>query len=373
MVYYVEKEDKKEREVYISVGPQHSGIGHFRMTIKLDGDIIVDAIPDPGFVHRSAEKIAENFRYLHVIPLVEKVTHVDATNTALAYVRTVEEIAGVEVPERAKYLRTIMAEISRIASHLYYFAIQAIFMNHSTIFMWATGDRDLFLDLAQTLTGGRIAHSYPIYGGVRNDAPTDFFKKAMKVLDYFERRLKEYEKVFIKNPVIMERMQGVGVLRREDAIRLGAVGPVLRGSGVRMDVRKVEPYEAYDKIDFFVPSFKEGDSYSRMLVRFIELQQSVNIIRQAIKNIPDGPVRPKRLMVAWKVPPGEAYSRVESARGELGYYLISTGGASPYRLRMAVPSFKHLNVLRHLLKGATLADMPVIYWSLDYWPPEADK
>ncbi len=362
-----------EKEIYVSVGPQHSGAGHFRMVLKLDGDIIVDVIPDPGFVHRSVEKIAENMLYVQIVPLVEKVTHVDASNLAMGYVRAVEELSGIQVPERAKYLRTIACELSRITSHLYFFGIFGIFLNHSTMFMWSFGDRDLFLDLTQLLTGTRIAHSYILAGGVRHDMPQDFPDKAMKVLDYFERKLEDYYKIFMLNPVMIERTRGVGVLSREDAIRLGATGPVLRASGVRYDTRKDDPYAAYDKIDFEIPVYKEGDSYARVMVRFREMQESVKIIRQALRDMPEGPVRPKRMVPRWPVKKGEHYARVEAARGELGYYIISDGKAKPYRLKMSSPSFRNLLILKHLLRGETLADMPAIYMSLDYWAPEADR
>ena len=362
-----------EKEVYVSVGPQHSGAGHFRMVLKLDGDIIVDVIPDPGFVHRSVEKIAETMMYVHIVPLVEKVTHVDASNLAMGYVRVVEELSGMKVPERAKYLRTIACELSRITSHLYFFGIFGIFLNHSTMFMWAFGDRDLFLDLLQLLTGTRIAHSYILAGGVRWDMPQDFPDKAKKVLDYFEQRLEDYYTIFMENPILVERTEGVGVLTRDDAIRLGAVGPVLRASGVKYDTRRMDPYAAYEYLDFEIPSYTAGDAYSRVMVRFRELQESVKIIRQALKEMPSGPTGPKRWMPRWMVKKGEHYARVEAARGELGYYLIVDSPAKPYRLKMSSPSFRNLVVLKHILKGATLADMPAIYMSLDYWAPEADR
>jgi NADH-quinone oxidoreductase subunit D len=364
-----------ENEMIVSIGPQHSGAGHFRIILKLDGDIIVDAIPDPGFVHRSYEKLAENMTYIHNVPLAEKPNHADPANLVMGYVRTVEELSGIEVPERAQYIRTIVCEINRIMSHLYFFGIFGIFLNHSTMFMWATGDRDLFADLNQMLTGARITQAFFLAGGVYRDVPQGFKEKALKTLDYFERHLDDYEKIFMENPILQERTVGIGVLRPEDAIKLGVVGPVLRGSGIKHDVRKDDPYAAYDKIDFEIPSFKEGDSYSRVMVRFREMQESIKIIRQALKDLPPGPIRnPEgRLVPRWPVKSGEYYSRAEAARGEVGFYLVSDGTEKPYRLKMASPSFRNLPAIPFLLRGATLADLPAIYMSIDYWGPEADR
>jgi NADH-quinone oxidoreductase subunit D len=240
------------------------------------------------------------------------------------------------------------------------------------MFMWAMGDREVWIDLLQLLGGARRTTSYHIPGGVRNDTPFGFKDRALKTIQYFTNRLKDYEKIFLANPLVMERSIGVGVLSKEDAVELGATGPVLRGSGVKYDTRKAEPYSSYDKMDFEIPSFKEGDVYSRFLVHFKEFYQSMRIIKQAVEKIPTGPVR-IRLPPQGRGKPGEAVARTEAGRGQMLYYIISDGGQHPYRVKFSVPSFRNLVFLPKLLEGAHVADMPAIYWSLDYWPVEADK
>jgi NADH-quinone oxidoreductase subunit D len=245
-----------------------------------------------------------------------------------------------------------------------------IFSGHTTMYMFGFGDRELLLDLAEMLTGARMTFSFFVPGGVRRDLPKGFKERLLETLDYLERRLPAIDRIFVSNPVFIERGRGVGVLRKEDAIRLGVVGPVLRASGVRCDVRKDAPYGAYDEIDFEVPTFKEGDSLSRWLVRFEEMKQSISILRQAIRDIPNGPFARKSPIV---VPKGEAIGRIESSRGEINHYIIGDGNDKPYRVKMNTGSFKNLLALPFLLKGVRIGDMPIIYGSLDYWPVEADR
>jgi len=356
----------------ISVGPQHPGSGHFRLIITVDGDIIVKAEPDPGYVHRGEEKMAEVRNYLHNIPHLERPSIIDSAGILYSYVLAVEDLLGKPAPERAQYLRAIMAELTRITSHLYWLSIYGIFLGHSTMFMWPMGDREPFIDLAQIIGGQRITHSFLIPGGVRNDVPDGFSDKVEKTCRYLEGRLREYDRIFFSNPLFLQRTQGVGVLKKEDAIRLGVVGPTLRASGIRSDVRIDEPYDAYSKLDFEIPTLDSGDAYARALVHFEELKQSMKIIRQAAREIPLGPVRQK-LPPQLRPPAGEAYARTEGARGMFSYYLISDGGPHPYRLKMSVPSFRNLIAMPFLLQGVHIADMPAVYWSLDYWPVEADK
>ncbi len=354
----------------ISVGPQHPGSGHFRMIIKVDGDIIRDVTPDPGYVHRGCEKIAEYRNYIKNIPMLERPAILDSTHMNWGYIRPIEELQGVKVPPRGEYIRTIIAEITRMVSHLYWLAIYGPFLGHTTIFMWSFGDRETLIDLAEWLTGARITYSFIVPGGVRRDLPSGFTDRALKTLEYFERRLHEQYKIFFNNPLVIARTKGIGVLSRQDAILYGATGPVLRSTGVKYDVRKVEPYGAYNDLDFEIPVYQEGDTYSRMMIHFNELKQSANIIRQALQKIPKGPICVKAPLV---VPRGEAVGRVESARGELSFYLVADGSDKPYRLKMNTGSFRNLAVLQPLLKGAHIGDMPSIYWGLDYWPVEADR
>jgi NADH-quinone oxidoreductase subunit D len=339
--------------------------------MRVDGDRIVSVDPDIGYVHRGCEKIAENRNYVSNIPHLERPNISDAIHLNWGYTLAVEELQGVVVPPRGRYIATIAAEMNRIMSHLYGFAImQGVFAGHTTIFMWAFGDRDLFIELAEWLTGARLTYSFLPPGGPRRDLPYGFEDRLIKLLDYFEKRLPEYERIYFHNPLMIARCKGVGVLTREDAMRLGVCGPVLRASGVKYDVRKVEPYGAYDELDFEIPTFEEGDSYSRILVRYEEIKQSIRIIRQAIEKMPKGPIARKAPLVA---PEGEATGRVESSRGEIAYMVMGDNSDKPYRVKIMNGSFRNLIALPYLVRDVHVADLPIIYGSLDYWPVEADR
>ena len=365
-------EQVAEDKLTVSIGPQHPGAGHFRFTITVEGDTITDCLPDPGYVHRGAEKQTEYRNFLQSIPMLERSSLTDVTNIIMPFSMAAEELMGIDIPPRAKYLRMIMSENQRIISHLYWLGIQGIFLGHSTMFMWPLGDRELFIDLGQMLGGARITYSYAIPGGVRNDIPENFKRRALKVFDYFEKRLTDYERIFFSNPLFLKRTLGVGVLPRSEAIELGVVGPVLRASDVKSDIRIDEPYNCYADIDFEVPSFKECDTYARCMVHLFEMRQSMHIIRQCLEKMPQGPVRVK-LSPQQRANAGEAYTRVEASRGTMSYHMISDGSTKPYRVKISVPSFRNLIALPRLLIGSHVADMPAIYWSLDYWPVEADR
>jgi NADH-quinone oxidoreductase subunit D len=265
-----------------------------------------------------------------------------------------------------------MSEMNRIISHMYFLGIFGYFAGHTTMITWGMGDRDFWIDLAERIGGARVTFAYIIPGGVRNDMPAGLAEKGLETCDWFEKRLDEYEKIFFKNPLVLKRTEGVGILTREDAIRLGATGTVLRASGVKHDLRRDEPYCAYDDFDFEIPSLSSGDTWARVYVAFLEMKESVKIIRQAFKQMPQGPVRLK-LGPQPRVPPGEVYTRTEAARGEMSYYLVSDGSPRPYRLKIGTPSFKNLRVLPHLLRNVHVADIPLIYWGTNFWPVEADR
>ena len=356
----------------ISVGPQHPGAGHFRFTVTIDGDTIVDCVPDPGYVHRGAEKQTEYRSFLQSIPMLERSSLTDVTNIIMPFSMAAEELMGIQIPPRAQYLRMIMSENQRILSHLYWLGIQGIFLGHSTVFMWPLGDRELFIDLGQMIGGARITYSYAIPGGVRNDMPDDFKDRALKVFNYFEARLKDYEKIFFNNPLVLKRTQDVGVLPRAEAIKLGVVGQTLRASGVKSDTRIDEPYNFYKDLNFEVPTYESCDTWARCMVHLVEMRQSMNIMRQCLEKIPQGPVRVK-LSPQQRAQAGEAYTRVEASRGAMSFHIISEGSTKPYRVKISVPSFRNLIALPRLLIGSYVADMPAIYWSLDYWPVEADR
>jgi NADH-quinone oxidoreductase subunit D len=345
-----------------------------RIIIVLDGDIIVHADPDVGYVHRGEEKMSEYRTFVQNVPHIERPVIHDSSNILYSYCLAVEDLLGITVPERGKYLRAIMAEIDRINYTLYWLAILGIFTGHSTMFMWPTADRELFVELADMATGNRITHAWLVPGGVRNDLPEVFADKALKFLDYFEnKRLPEYDKIFFNNPLFRQRSEGVGILSRQDAIDIGVTGSVLRASGVKHDVRKNEPYEVYGDLEFEVHTARSGDSFARSILPMHDIRQSINIIRQCIQKIPkEGSVRTK-LQPNPRAPPGEAYRRVESGRGALGHYVVSDGTARAYRHKISPPSLRNLLALPHLLKGAKLADLPVIYWSLNIWPIEIER
>ena len=355
----------------VSVGPQHPGSGHVRLLMRVDGDYIVSVDPDVGYVHRGCEKIAEYRTAVSNIPHLERPCIIDAIHLNWGYVLPIEELQGVVVPPRGQYISTIAAEMNRIMSHLYWLAINAgVFSGHTTIFMYAFGDRDLFIELAEMLTGARLTYSFLPPGGPRRDLPAEFHKRLTNLLDYFERRLVEYDRIFFSNPLVVARAKGIGVLKKEEAIRLGVTGPVLRGSGVNYDVRKVEPYGAYADLEFDIPTFEEGDSYARFMVRFEEMKQSIRIIRQALEKLPKGPIARKAPLI---IPEGEAVGRVESSRGELAYLVMGDNSDKPSRVKIMNGSFRNLVAMPYLLRNVHIADMPIIYGGLDYWPVEADR
>ncbi|MCP8322586.1 MAG: NADH-quinone oxidoreductase subunit D [Candidatus Methylarchaceae archaeon HK02M2] len=355
----------------LSMGPQHPVTSHFRFLVDVDGDEVLNFEWDVGYTHRGIEKLVENRIYLQNIPVVERInSYCDAIGTTLGYVEVVEELMGVEIPERAKYLRVIVAELNRIASHLYAVCLVGISAGFETMLMWCINERELILDLLVQLSGQRITYTYPTIGGVRWDMPDGFKEEALKRLDYLEKRLEDYYKMMAWNRTFEMRFKNVGILKPSDAIRLGIVGPNLRASGVKADVRKDEPYEVYDRFDFEVPIGKNGDCYDRASMRLKEIEQSIVILRQALKEIPEGPLKVGTPPTA---PKGETYSRVESARGEFGYYLISDGKSKPYRLKISTPSFRNLPALPHLCKNIPLGDIPVIFITFDYIPLDVDR
>ncbi len=384
-----------EKLLEVFIGPQHPTSGHTRFIVKLDGDIIVDFIPDLGWVHRTIEKIAETKVYIQIIPLIERQAILDSANHNLGYILALEKLLNVEAPQRAKYLRTLICELNRIASHLYAIGIHGIMLGSSTAFMWAFADREPFLELMQMMAGARLTYSYMIPGGVRGDIPDGFQEKAKKALTFMRRKLKDYFDLFVYNPVTLNRLEGVGVIATEDAIKLGLVGPNLRASGVDYDVRKVEPYAAYPEINFKVARREEGDSLARFLIRFDEIQNSMDIIEQILDRIPSGAllanpyltkligfkkdllnkgvVRLPPHFIALKAGEGDYVGRVECSRGEAIYHIVSDGSIKPYRFRLITPSFRNVTAFKHALIGHRLADIPAVYGSLDYFPPEADR
>lgn len=384
---YVEDTYRSD-DFLILVGPQHPGSGHMRLIVRVKGDIIQEVIPDPGYVHRSIEKLAENRLYVQNIPLVERPAIMDAANFNLGYVRAIEDALDIEVPERAQYIRTILAELCRVGTHLYDAAILAVFIGHTTGFMWPFGLRELICEALVRMTGARFTSSFIIPGGIRRDVDDSTLKWVYDMTLIMEKRIKSFEKIFIKNPTVIARLKDVGVLSREEAIKYGVVGPFLRASGVEYDVRKVEPYEIYDRLTWDMPVSDDGDGYSRFLVRVNEVSQSLSIIRQCIMQISDGRVISDQISENGKdirgsfydalgdivLPPGEYTTLTEGARGTIIYSIVSDGESNvPYRVRIVTPGWLYLRGFMESMKGERLADLQAIYGSFGYFPPEADR
>ena len=369
----IESSEQDDRIMTLNVGPQHPGSGHMRLIIRVDGDYIVSCDPDPGYVHRGEEKMAEYRNYITNIPHLERPVIHDSCNVLYPYCLAVEDILGLEVPERTRYIRVIASELNRCVYILYWLAIYGIFLGHSTMFMWPAGDRELLIDLLEKMTGARVTHAYFVPGGVRNDLPANFEDVCLRQIAYFEKRIREYGAIFYDNPILKARTMDTGILSRTDAIRLGTTGSVLRASGVDFDLRKKEPYDVYSELDFQTQVMKGGDSYARSKVPWLDMLESCKIIKDALFKMPkSGSIRLK-LKPNLKGGDVESYRRVESGRGSLGAYIVSKSKPEPYRVKLSVASFRNLICMPYLLQGEKLGNMPAVYWSLNYWPVEADR
>ncbi len=356
-------------------GPAHPGSGNFNVKLTLEGERVIKARSDPGYLHRGFEKLMEYRNPLQNAVIADRVCVFEPLNWDLVHAEAADEVMGLEVPERAKYIRVIMSELTRIQSHLIWFGAISLAMGLDTGFKIAIGYRDYILDLFELTTGGRVYPTgYIRPGGVRWDLPEDFERKCLNVMEKIEDVMRDFDKIIFRNPTIVSRLKGTGILDKKDAIRLGATGPVLRGSGIESDVRKDDPYEVYDRIDFDIPVRDEGDGYARLLVGKDEVFESIKIVKQALKDMPEGEVWTKFSPLA-RMKAGEAYARIEAARGEACIYMISDGkSSSPYRVKIRGPSFLHLiPVLDFLLEGTQIADVPAIYWSLNHCPADMDR
>jgi NADH-quinone oxidoreductase subunit D len=364
----------KTEPVTINLGPQHpSTHGVFRLRVTFDGEVIIDAEPVIGYLHRGSEKLAEGRTYVQVVTLTDRMDYTAAMSNNLAYVMAVEKLASIEVPERAMYIRVICAELQRIASHL---MATGFLLNDlgafATPLMYCFRERERILDMFEMLCGARITVSYMRPGGVLQDAPEDFWP----VLDGFIKNMPGYidelEGLISDNEIVLTRTREVGVLTDAQAIDNSLTGPMLRGSGVQWDLRKADPYEIYDRLDFDVPIGSLGDTFDRYLVRIQEMRQSVRIIEQCARDIPEGPIR-ARVPFFVRAPEGDAYAAVESPKGELGFYLVSDGGISPYRCHVRAPSLINLTPLRDMLIGWKMSDLIIIFGSVDIVLGEVDR
>ncbi|MDQ3928901.1 MAG: NADH dehydrogenase (quinone) subunit D [Chloroflexota bacterium] len=388
----------KTEEMSLNLGPQHpSTHGVLRVLLDLDGEVVIRCVPDLGYLHRGIEKLGEYRMYNQFVPWTDRTDYVAAFTGNYALVKTVEELMGVEIPERAQYLRVIFSELQRLASHLLWLATHAMDLGAVTVFLYAMREREMILDIFEMQTGARLTYNSMRVGGFPKDTPPGWREKVENFLGIMPQRIKEYDSLLAENPIFLRRVKGVGVISAEDAIQWGLTGPSLRGSGVAYDVRKSAPYAVYDRLDFEIPVGTHGDVYDRFLVRMEEMRQSVKLIRQALDQLPDGPVMTSDIRVAlpgkeatmtsieamqrhfmlvihgFRPPVGEYYSAVESPKGELGWYIVSNGENHAYRARNRAPSFVNLQALPVMCEGALIADVVANIGSIDIVVGEVDR
>ncbi len=391
----------KTKELTISMGPQHPAThGVLRVVLDLEGESVVKCTPYVGYLHRGVEKLAENRTYLSALPLTDRLDYISSLSNNIGYCVAIERLFGIEPPDRAKYIRTIMAEMTRISSHIIGVSTHALDIGAMTLFLYSFRDRERLIDLFEMTCGARLTVSYPRIGGVRNDVSQEFLDKLYDFTEEFPKIIEEqYETLIDQNRIWLQRTKGIGVISAEEAINWGLTGPTLRGSGVPYDVRKYAPYDAYPFVEFEVPIGKNGDVYDRYKCRMEELKQSNWIIKQCIEKIPKGPVMtpdapkftlpPKdrvlsdmeslihQFVLITKGPiaavEGEIYAATEVPKGELGFYFVSDGSGRPHRMRLRAPSFVHVSVLPRLCEGALLPDVIANIGTIDIVLGECDR
>jgi len=362
-------------KMWVIMGPQHP-FSHGLWTLKaqLDGEIVVDAEPIIGYLHRGWEKECENRTYPKIIPMADRLCYAASMTYTHLYCMTVEKALGIEVPEKAKYIRIVADEICRIQSHLMWLAAVGTDLGNLTVFLWAMREREFFMDLNVRLCGARMTTNYPRIGGVRNDTTDLFDRDVLRCVERFEKAIWDIIAMIDDSSIFLSRMKGTGYLTRETCANLGITGPAMRGTGVDFDIRRDDPYDNYDKIDFDVPVLKEGDSYARYMVRIEEMFQSCKIIKQSVQKIKAiGKNAPYRLKVPSKVPAGRTFTRLEDPRGESLMYLVSDGSDKPYRLKVRSPIFVNVSAAKPLVQGSRIADVPVIMAMIDMCLGETDR
>jgi NADH-quinone oxidoreductase subunit D len=388
----------KKEIMTVNMGPQHpSTHGVLRMVIELDGEVIEKITPHIGYLHRGVEKLSENRTYHQTIPLTDRLDYLAPMSNNLGYVLAVEKLLGIEVPERAQVVRVIMAELTRLKSHLVWIACHALDIGAMTVFIYAFREREMIMSLYEKISGARMTSNYFRVGGLSSDVYEGFEKDVREVIDTFPGHFDTYEGLLTKNTIWLQRTIGNGVISAEDAIDYGITGPALRGSGVDWDLRRDNPYSGYEKYSFKVPVGEKCDTYDRYKVRLVEMREAVNIIRQALDSLKPGPVLADAPQVCYPpkenvyntieglihhfkiasegfpVPEGEVYQSVEAPKGELGYYIVSDGGTKPYRMRIRPPSFVNLGAIEKMAKGAMIADLVAVIGTLDIVLGEIDR
>ena len=386
------------RTMTINMGPQHpSTHGVLRLVLELDGEVVVKCTPHIGYLHTGMEKIAESKRYQQVIPITDRMDYLAPLSNNLAYVLAVEKLMGIEVPPRAKVIRVMMTELTRIGSHLVWLGTHAIDIGAMSVFLYAFREREQILDMYEQVAGARMMSSYFRVGGLFADLPERFEETVRSFVTSFPDRLAEYENLLTANPIWIQRTKGVGVIKPEDAVDLGMSGPNLRACGVPWDIRKSHPYSGYEQYSFEISRGTHGDVYDRYLCRIFEMRQSIAIVRQALERLPDGPIAvqdpkvtpPPKPMVkksmealihhfllwseGFRTPLGEVYHSIESPKGEFGVYLVSDGSNIPYRVHFRAPSFVNLQALPRMAEGRLVADVVAIIGSIDIVLGEVDR
>jgi NADH-quinone oxidoreductase subunit C/D len=389
---------QRQEELLLNMGPQHpSTHGVLRVVLMLNGERIVKATPDLGYLHRGVEKLSEGLTYMQIIPHTDRLDYVCAMSNNYAYVRTVEKLLEITVPIRAEYIRTIVAEMQRIIGHLFWLGTQALDIGAMTVFFWTFREREVLLDMFEKLCGARLTLNYYRIGGVDSDFTPELVQGMKSFLEIFPEKVKEYDALIAANRIWLGRTKNIAVLTAEDAINFGCTGPVLRGSGVAYDIRKAEPYGVYDKVDWEVPIGKQGDTYDRYWIRMEEMRQSARIIAQCLDQLPAGPIMaeapqyippPKELVMrdmeslihhfiiytqGIKPPKAETYCATEAPKGELGFFIVSDGSARPYRLKIRAPSFVHMGAFDHMARGYLISDIITIFGTYDVVMGECDR
>ncbi|MDZ4714848.1 MAG: NADH-quinone oxidoreductase subunit C/D [Cytophagales bacterium] len=394
----METQSEESDFMFLNIGPQHPGThGVLRIILQLDGEDIVDAVPDIGFHHRGAEKMAERQTWHTYIPYTDRIDYLGGVNNNLAYLLSVEKLAGIEIPERAKVIRVMMCEFFRIASHLVWYGTFSQDVGQLSPVFYMFTDREKIFDIVEAVCGGRMHPNWFRIGGVAQDLPIGWEVLVKNFLDYFPAKLREYDKMVMSNSLFKARTVGIGIFTQQEAIEWGATGANLRATGSDWDFRKKQPYSGYEMFDFDVPVGKNGDCYDRAVVRVAEMRQSLRIIEQCYKNMPAGsyksdhplttpPIKKHTMQdietlithflgVSWGpvIPPGEAMSCIEATKGANGYYAISDGNTSPYRMRVRAPSFAHMQMIPYISRGYTVADLLSILGAMDYVLADIDR
>lgn len=368
----------RTEELLINMGPQHpSTHGVLRLVVRTDGEMVRETWPQIGFLHRCFEKVAESLKYPQVVPYTERMDYLAAMNNALAYCVAVESLGGIEVPERAAYIRVIMAELNRIASHLIAFGTYALDLGAFTPFLYGFRERETILSIFEKVSGGRLLYHYPRIGGVVRDVTQDVIEDIRAFLVQMRKAWPEYNTLLSENQIFVKRTANVGVITREQAIAWGLTGPCLRGSGVKYDIRKQHPYSLYERFSFDVPVGEGakgtvGDCWDRYWVRMCEMMESCKIVEQALDALPDGETMAK-LPRTIELPEGEVYVPCENPRGELGYFIVSSGGSKALRIKARAPSFCNLSITHEVCREVLLADVVAIVGSIDIVLGEVDR